>query len=101
MTARYRAAPENLLYAAWFYRLQEQADDRDNREDSVSWRTAAAGAAFWFVICAAGRFALRLCRRRAVSALVVVAAGGGAGLSFFDDRESGATGGGRCLRWAG
>ncbi|MEZ4833534.1 MAG: hypothetical protein R2873_16380, partial [Caldilineaceae bacterium] len=60
MTARYRAAPENLLYAAWFYRLQEQADDRDNREDSVSWRTAlplALLSGLLFALLADSRFA--------------------------------------------
>ncbi len=52
LLACYEAAPDNLLYAAWFYRLQEVPDDAAKPGRGVNWIVAVplslmTGLIFW------------------------------------------------------
>jgi hypothetical protein len=40
MVSRYQRAPDNPLYAAWYYRLQARPIDRASDESHTAWRTA-------------------------------------------------------------
>jgi hypothetical protein len=40
MVSRYRNAPDNPLYAAWYYRLQARPLDSETGEGQIAWRTA-------------------------------------------------------------
>ena len=52
LEACYRAFPENVLVAAWHYRLQHAAEKAEDRERAIQWRWAvplsvATGFVFW------------------------------------------------------
>ena len=52
MQARYEAAPDNLLYAAWYYRFQTITDDPVKSRRGVNWIAAVVlsilcGLIFW------------------------------------------------------
>ena len=52
LLACYEKAPDNLLYAAWFYRFQQLADDSAKPRRSVNWIVAVplsilTGLIFW------------------------------------------------------
>ena len=40
MVSRYQRAPDNPLYAAWYYRLQARPLDGDTEAGHIAWRTA-------------------------------------------------------------
>lgn len=40
MVSRYQSAPNNPLYAAWYYRLQARRLDGETEEGHIAWRTA-------------------------------------------------------------
>lgn len=40
MLSRYQSAPDNPLYAAWYYRLQARSVDGEAEEGRIAWRTA-------------------------------------------------------------
>jgi hypothetical protein len=40
MVSRYQSAPDNPLYAAWYYRLQAHPLDAESEDGSIAWRTA-------------------------------------------------------------
>jgi hypothetical protein len=59
MTARYQAAPDNLLYAAWYYRLQPRSEDSETDAGHIAWRTAlplALISGLLFALLANSRF---------------------------------------------
>jgi hypothetical protein len=59
MTARYQAAPDNLLYAAWYYRLQPRPEDSETDAGHIAWRTAlplALISGLLFALLANSRF---------------------------------------------
>jgi hypothetical protein len=59
MVSRYQSAPDNPLYAAWYYRLQARSQDRETEESHIAWRTAlplALLAGLLFALLADSRF---------------------------------------------
>jgi hypothetical protein len=60
MISRYQSAPDNPLYAAWYYRLQARSLDGETEEGQIAWRTAlplALVAGLLFALLADSRFA--------------------------------------------
>ncbi|HEX6292490.1 MAG TPA: hypothetical protein VFZ66_25110 [Herpetosiphonaceae bacterium] len=61
MVSRYQRAPDNPLYAAWYYRLQARPLDGETEEGHIAWRTAlplALLAGLLFALLADSRFTL-------------------------------------------
>lgn len=59
MVSRYQRAPDNPLYAAWYYRLQARPLDSETEEGHIAWRTAlplALLAGLLFALLADARF---------------------------------------------
>lgn len=59
MVSRYQSAPDNPLYAAWYYRLQTRSLEGERAEGPIAWRTAlplALVAGLLFALLADTRF---------------------------------------------
>lgn len=61
MVSRYQSAPDNPLYAAWYYRLQARSLDGETEDSHIAWRTAlplALLAGLLFALLADSRLTL-------------------------------------------